>query len=312
MSTLRERLKFEIELSFPDFRKHDTLGPPGLSLSFHNKSCTEWHQEFVARIAGNLGTGQHLPVYRMSDGEYRFALRSSDVHPSSLESFARLLYLRARGLRGAHRSGSPEYGFETYSPDEVKVARETFLQALKAHSREGIMAISLHDTKLVRPYRAVMLDWYDTHDIRVDENNHFHFYSVYVLLHGPDRQMLYNNRRVLVVTSLTPEKKTGIERGLLDAGARSVRFLEISAGKALFDRLDLSGVEPPDLTLVGAGIGSVSVMRQLRPLGSVCIDCGFCLSTLANPDLRFSRPYCVPDSEMDLARVRFLPKGHSV
>lgn len=235
----------------------------------------------------------------MSDGEYRFALRSGKVRASSIRGKIELALLRARGLRGAHKSGSPEYGFEAYSPQEVELATATFLASMRRHSAEGLFALSLHDTRLVKRYRSVILDWYDDHGIRVDSDNYFLFYSVYVLLHGSDRHRLYRDRRILVVTSLTPQKKSGILAGLLACGARSVEFLEISASKALFDQVDLTGLETtPDLVLVGAGIGSVSIMQQLRPLNAVCIDCGFGLSTLADPDLGYRRPYCIPDSEM--------------
>src|SRR5207245_1658189 len=141
--------------------------------------------------------------------------------------------------------------------------------------------------------------------VPIDAGNYHHMYSVYVLFHGPDRERLLRGRHILVVTSLTPTKRASIERGLREAGAARIQFLGISSDKALLDRLDLTQVHHPvDLVLVGAGVGSANCLDQLRPLGSVAIDAGFCLSTLGDRDARFQRPYCVPDEEFDPARMQ--------
>jgi hypothetical protein len=210
------------------------------------------------------------------------------------------------GARHAHRSGARLYGYEFYTADERQKLRSQYIAQLRRIADEGILAIVLHETDLVRAYAPEILDWFDENQVTVHPGNYHHMYSVYVLFHGPDRERLLRDRRILVVTSLNDAKRSSIERGLRDAGAASAQFLGISGDKSLLDRLDLTKVrQPVDLVLVGAGVGSANCLDQLRPLGAVTIDAGFCLSTLGDPAVRFQRPYCVPDEEFDPARMQF-------
>jgi hypothetical protein len=126
-------------------------------------------------------------------------------------------------------------------------------------------------------------------------------------MHGPDRKRLINGRRVLIVSGLTDDKRRGIKRGLTEGGASDIQFLPISPKKALLDTIDLGQIRRPvDLVLVGAGVGSANILVQLEPLGVPCLDVGFALSTLGNPELRWNRPFCVPDDEFDPERIKFL------
>ena len=74
----------------------------------------------------------------------------------------------------------------------------------------------------------------------------------------------------------------------------------------MFVQIDLSKIQRPvDLVLVGAGVGSVNILAQLATLNTACLDVGFALTTLENPDLRWNRPFCVPDDEFDLQKINF-------
>jgi hypothetical protein len=74
----------------------------------------------------------------------------------------------------------------------------------------------------------------------------------------------------------------------------------------MFDQIELTKVQGSiDIVLVGAGVGSVYVLVQLAPLNTACLDIGLALSTLANPDLHWNRPFCVPDDEFEINKIRF-------
>ena len=71
--------------------------------------------------------------------------------------------------------------------------------------------------------------------------------------------------------------------------------------------MNLSSIQSPvDIELVGAGVGSVNILGQLAPLNTACLDVGFALSTMGNPELRWNRPFCVPDDEFDANKICFL------
>ena len=309
---LRERIKPLIPLRFPGFEQHYIHGKRILAFGFEPLDCREWHSEMVNRILNAVGQRIHFPLYRMGDGEYAFAIRRAEdklplgrLRPRQL---AKRLIMPFLGRSGYHKSGSVEYGYEVYTSAERNVLQARYVECVQKVARDGILALGLHNTEIYLRYIPAIFDWFDANGIMLHHLNYFHVYSVYVLMHGPDRHRFLKGRHVLVVTGLTDEKRHGIESGLLREGVADVQFLPISRSKAMLDVLDLSVVRKPiDLALVGAGVGSANVLEQLRPLQTVCLDVGFCLSTLANPDLRWKRPFCVPDEEFDLSRaVQFL------
>ena len=266
----------------------------------------------VGSLYDAISSRRYLPLYRMGDGEYRFALGGSTgkkwvdglIAPRPL---LRALVARLSGRWGHHKSGSPEYGFEEYNPIERPLAYKIFVDSLRVVAKRGILGLALHDTRTYERYLGPMLSWFEENQISLHRQNYYHVYSVYVLLHGPESDLLLNDRRVLVATGLTEEKKAGIERGLREKGVKSVQFLPLSSQKAMLDVVDLHAIkERVDLVLVGAGVGSVSILVQLEPLGVPCLDVGFALSTIAEPQLRWKRPFCIPDTEFKRERVEFL------
>jgi hypothetical protein len=307
---LRERLVPRVELTFPGFARHDDPDWPVRAYAFEQVHCHDWYRSFAARVCDAVGTGRHLPVYRISDGEFRFMVGPPTVRRPWWQWSPRLIAMRGNeilhGARRAHRSGAQVYGYEFYTSEEWQHLRGQYVDQLRRIADEGILAVVLHETGIVQAYVPEVLDWFDANAVEIHGANYHHMYSVYVLFHGPDRQRLLRHRDVLVVTSLTEAKRSAIERGLKAADVNSIQFLGISGEKSMLDRLDLTQVRRPvDLILVGAGVGSANCLDQLRPLGAVAIDAGFCLSTLGDPDLRFDRPYCVPDEDFDPVRMRF-------
>lgn len=310
---LKERLAYSIPLRFPNFDKFYQIGPrpPVTTLSFEDLDCRDWYREMVEQILKAIEDHQFLPVYRMGDGEYRFALgrrARKPWHQMSLREIARTAWVHLTGKAGVHRSGSTHYGLEEYTREEIAELHPVFVRCLREVAEKGILALGMHANNIYKDYIVDILNWFDENEIDVRRENYYHVFSMYVLMHGPDRDRLLKNRRVLVVTGLTDSKREGIETGLANVGVADVQFLPISLKKSLKEKLDLSSVKLPiDVVLVGAGVGSASILCQLAPLQTACLDVGFALSTLANPELRWYRTYCVPDSEFDITRGRWSP-----
>jgi len=309
--TLREQLKPLINLRYPHFEKHNEVFDTNDSYGFEEISCPDWYQEMVAKILEAMATQEFFPLYRMADGEYTFALgrRPQDsltfwqLSPRQMASRIKQVIT---GKAGHHRSGSAEYGWETYDKEEKKALRENFINSLQFVAQRGLLCMALDNGNTFGPFMPGIVDWLYEHDIPLNRNNFYHVYHVYALLHGPDRFKILSERNILVVTSLTAEKKQGIEKGLHQVGAASVQFMDISANKAMFDQIDLSKIQiPVDIVLVGAGVGSANILLQLAPLNTACLDVGFALTTMGNPGLRWNRPFCVPDDEFDLKKINF-------
>jgi hypothetical protein len=311
--SLRESLTPCVDLRFPDFEKYYENGLTAKAYAFESIDCREWHERTIQNIFDAIENRSFCPVYRLSHGEFIMALGYREEklwHQRTLKQNLGILYRWLTNRTNAFRSGSNEYGYEEFSKEEIPRAKDRFLECLRIIAQKGILAAAFHDTPGYKAYIPEFLDWIAANQIRFDSANYAHFYSIYVLLHGRDRHRLFNQKRILVVTGLTEGKQEGIEKGLLREGAADVQFLGVSPSKALFDVLDLSSVRlPVDLVLVGAGVGSANIVVQLEPLQTACLDVGFCLSTIANPDLRWNRPLCIPDEEFDIARFPWISKG---
>lgn len=311
--SLRESLTPCVDLRFPDFEKHYANGLTAKAYYFDSIDCLKWHQNFLERVFNAQKNKQFLPIYRINHGEFVLAIGYRYEKPWYRRGFKQTISALLYSFLSPYRSGSRGYGFEKYSIFDLNTAREKFLFSLKEVAKTGILAIAFHDTVSNKMYTNDFCDWMSEKNISLSKSNYFHFYSVYALMHGSDRFRLIGGKAVLVVTSLTPEKKQSIMDGLNALGASNVQFLEVSREKAILDVLDLSQIHQPiDLVLVAAGTGSASLMLQLSSLNTVCIDVGFCLDTIADPSLRWNRTFCIPDDEFDISRFTWIPKNHEV
>ncbi|MBW3573093.1 MAG: hypothetical protein KY467_18510, partial [Gemmatimonadetes bacterium] len=276
--------------------------------AFRDEDCRGWYRRFADDVLAAVDERRFLPVYRMADGEFSFALGAPEerlplrrLRPRQL---AKRLLNTLRGRRGGHRSGSPGHGCEVYSPRERRALLDAYAADLRFVADRGYLALALADTPFFAPWAREILDWLDARGIPVHVGNYQYFYAVYALLHGPDSERLLGGRRVLVVNHADAERQAAIAEALARAGAAATRFISISRDKAMLERLDpRSLVEPVDLVLVGAGVGAANVLRQLEPLGVPALDAGYALDVMAQPALHWRRPYCVADAEFELERV---------
>lgn len=311
---LRDRLRPLGRLRFEGFARHheisEVLGHARV-YAFDGTDCRAWYRRLADDVFRALDERRYLPVYRMADGEFAFALGPPD-------EFLPLSRLRPRQAlkrawkwvsrrRGSHSSGMGYRAAEVYSAQERRALLRRYGADVAFVARHGWLALALDDSALFGPYQPYIADWLEGAGVELHPGNYQHFYAVYALMNGPDRERLLRGRSVLVVNHLPPGRREALEAALRAAGAGRVQFLGISRDKAMLETLDLGGVEDGvELALVGAGVGAANVLRQLRPLDAVCIDAGFALDILAQPEMRWHRPFCVPDGEFDLDRVGFL------
>jgi hypothetical protein len=316
---LRDRLRPRFPLHFDGFERHRELSrvldDHARVYAFADGDCRAWHAGFADRVFRAMDERRYLPVYRMADGEFSFALGPREEflpwHRLGARGAARRVLRWLRGRRGSHASGSPGYRVdEVYSAAERRTLLGRYAADLAFIARHGVLAMALDESAFSADYAPRILDWLDRNGVALTPESYQHFYSVYVLIHGPEGERLLRGRSVLVVNHLPEPRRAALEAALRARGAARAQFLSISPDKAMLETLDLGGVRGPvDLVLVGAGVGAANVLRQLEPLSAPAIDAGFALDLLVQPEMRWDRPFCVPDGEFDAARIRFLPEA---
>jgi acetyltransferase-like isoleucine patch superfamily enzyme len=307
---LRDRLQYQVPLILPGFSRlaavaRPQFDAPAVTLADGPRDPTQWYGEFRRRVFDAMNERQFLPIYRMGDGEYSMLVGPQDDPVQRV----RRAVSRALGRQGAHKSGTPAYGFEEYTAPELAQTKALLPKLLARIAERGILALALHPlnpgfARFIRP----TLDAFDDIPIDVTERNYFPFYFVYALLCGPDRHVLLRNRRVLIVTGPTHGKFEKLAAALGRLGVADLQFVPCHPNKSMLHEIDLSGVKTPvDLVLVGAGIGAANVLMQLEGLSTVCIDSGYCLSALGDPALP-RRAYAMPDDEWDPTKLADIPQ----
>lgn len=311
MTRLRLRFSKRVPLVLSRFRKLAAAGTPWLdtpavALSERTRDPDEWYEEFRAQIEGLVGARRHFPVFRISHGEFIVMGGYRD----NLRARLRRTASRLLGKQKAFKSGDPLYGWEEYTEAELTAVKRDLPALVREMASDGILAIALHpENPGFAPFLEPAFEWFESHSIDLNEGNYFPFYFVYVLLCGPDRLGLLSGRRVLVVTGDTHEKREKITGNLRQFGAADVQFVPCHPTKAMLATIDLSAVAGRvDVALVGAGVGAARVLAQLRPLGAVCIDAGYCLSVIADPSIP-RRPYAQPDDDPSFGRAAGIPHG---
>ena len=308
--SLRDQLSPCVRLRFPGFEKQyhfeERASLRGSdAYYFEPVDCRNWYRRIADRILQSVDGGTYLPLYRMGDGEYLFALRENPEGqvPFWGLSFSDKVRRLVRRLRGEAQRGSGG----VYTVSERKETYSKFVEGLRMVAEEGILGLGLHEGQIYNRYIPEIFDWFDEHQIEIRRSNYIHVYAIYALMNGPDVTRLLGGRRVLVITGLDNERASNIRKGLKKKGVENVQFLPVSNRRSMLDTIQVSAVEKPvDLVLIAAGIGTINVLQQLRGLRVPQLDIGFCLDTIADPKLRWKRPFCVPDKEYDVERVEYV------
>jgi len=305
MTTLYRRMAHTIDLRIPHFLKTVKVGEV-LQRSPVDRPTEEWYGEFVERARSAIGT-RHFPIFRFGDGECLFASGYRLPAPRRGESVVRhyghhilSAYVKHRLYRN-FRSGYDKYGYELYNHAEWMYGRARFAEYLRNIVRDGVIGFNFviqSGTPFADRFLKPVCDWLDRERISIDAKSFIPCYFVYGMLIGPDRSLFIRNRNVLVVTSMDANKRKQFVEGFKREGAKSVQFLSISRSKSMLEVIDISGIEGPiDVALVGAGVGASNILEQLRPLGTVCIDSGYALDCIAEPERRGTRVFTRPDDE---------------
>jgi hypothetical protein len=306
-------LPASIDFIIPGFQKLFTPGDKTLSLS--ERDCGQWFHEFVDRLVAACGR-EYLPVCRMSDGEFRFILgdQPPDVRlaywqRAKIQVKQKLSSFRHRGSFIAATARSVSSGY--YSAKEWHKTQPRYTQLIRQIAQRGIMALHLSYGGVLfqERYFPALEYWLRENQILLTEKNYAPFYFIYAALTGSRRSELLRGRRVLVINGAKAVKRQQIEIGLQREGVAEIHWHPISSERSLYDLLDITPyVRKVDLSLVGAGIGKPNILVQLEPLQVPCIDAGYVFEVWANPENKWWRPFCVPDEEFDLNKIRWLPK----
>lgn len=301
-TSLAKQLRTVVDLRIPGFMDAVPPGSVGQT-TFRERSSEEWFQEFSDKCINSINK-QYFPVLRMSDGEFYFC---TGIRAPAPAQGVTLLWHKLRFFLGCirmqrypwrFRSGAPNYGWEEYSFSEWSLYRKKFAGQLREIAKDGALAINFSVTEppFAEQYVKPFCNWLDDNSISVTESNYYPFYFVYALLNGPSRRGFLKDRNILVVISHDELKKKNITRGLEDEGALSVSFIQISRSKSMGEAIDISSItNPVDVVLIGAGVGSVNILSQLKSLNTLCIDAGFCLEVIADGRKRKDRVFCVQD-----------------
>lgn len=329
---LLTKLKYKAPLLIKDFKTLWEAGKPinpksMLSLSLNNLSYQQNYEIFRDNVLNSIGN-KYFPIYRMADGEFIFCVRNLDnnnqyfiKYYTIMQSLKQIYVNIKRLIIGQKMYGrkmpsyfreklfnvfNPQYFYvahgESYTQKEIQNLRKKYINDLKKIANNGYLAIhfikNIDETDYSEFYESIC-DFFDKNKVILTEFNYTSFYYVYILLSGCDRKKLYQGKNVLIITSASEEKKIKVSENLYNEGVKTIQFYNISSNKSMFERIDIKQIyQPIDLVLIAAGIGSSNILVQLEPLKTVCIDAGFIIECLANPELREkTRIFLNPDDD---------------
>jgi hypothetical protein len=302
-------------IRYPEFESHykitEVLGFKK-AYSFIDIDGIDWFLQFYNRLLKARDAKEFLPLYRMGDGEYTFLLGDNiyafksffDLNLKQIFLKLKLLFSKSEG----HSSGTAIDGKETYTNEELIELKQIFIEDLRFISNKGILCLGLDEGKFYNTYMPEIKEAFDKYCINLNSENYYHVYHVYALFASSFGIELLKSQHVLIVTSLSQDKKDKFQKYIIDVmGAKKVSFYSISADKSMLDLIEFDKLEENiDIALIGAGVGSASILRQLEPLSIPCLDVGTVLGNMLDAERRFARPYMATDDIFDLDKVSFL------
>jgi hypothetical protein len=290
-------------IAIPGFIRQDAAVTRQIIFPPAGKTGDIWFLDFRARFERALNEHEWLPIYRASHGEFTFVTGRRAV-PALGRGLTRYWLSRVyRVLKYQslfYSSGAPGY-CETYKQWQLPRLRRELATYMGMIASEGVVCCYFSDrdtVPLAEQERFAM--WIKGCGRPLDKDNYGHIYFVYELFHGNRARSYLAGKKLLVVSSDQPGRQSGLQRAFESFKVSDWRFVPISGNHSMLDCVTVPAGFEPDLCIVGAGVGAAKVLWNLRGLKCPCVDAGFVLDTLAFPEVKRRRIYCVNDSEWDL------------
>ena len=283
-------------LNIPGFKKHEEewggCYPP-------NKiSSLDWYKKFEDKIEIQINKKEFFPLFRLSDGEFIFILgRKFGQYSFNKKINYFLKHIKRSIYYGSTFYSSGRKGYcETYSYFKLDELRKKFTSQLKEISADGMLCYNFSPHILTQPYQLEFLNYIKNNNIIFNESNYFQFYFVPGYFLGQKIQEIYRDKRILIFTSDMEIRNENLKSTLVKFGAKKVEFYKTSLNTPLQDTIETDKIDDqPDLVLIGAGVGSVNILYQIKNLKCLSIDCGFIVDALSNFNLAKTRPYYLSD-----------------
>ena len=214
-----------IDFVIPGFEKSY---PKGMfkCLSFSDRPSEEWFLSFVDEVENAIGK-RFLPIYRMGNGEFMFCVGYRYQYRANGESLSLYAIRMLRSTlgrlrqclfrkRSVFRTGNLIISGD-YTRQEMKSMRRSYIEQLRSIGEQGYLALKFshrRDFVFTQQYFVPMVRWLETQDINLHGNNYVPVYFIYAMLTGPFRRRIYQERRVLVITSYDDAKREAINQGV--------------------------------------------------------------------------------------------------
>lgn len=262
----------------------------------------EGFEDFRARMLAAIGT-KWLPVYRMADGEFYFAVGPRGRH---WKQRARRLVFEAKRTLRRGRAIRTMWG-ETYSQVERSAMMQRYRDDLSEIGNTGAIAVHYlaRDGFSSSTYAPIISAFLHESGVKPTAQSIVPFHYVLTMLVGVGHEDFFENRHIGIVSQVSPERSTIITASLKKLGVSRVSIVSLDPGSPMLSRSQLSFETNPDLIFVGAGIGATTILQTLRRYSTLTLDVGGFIEALGNPDFRPHSLFRVPDASK-VAR-----KGHA-
>lgn len=288
-------------LTLPGFREQEKVVPRMMVYPPLDMNSEQWYDRFKKKFDDALSSNSYFPVFRSSHGEFTFAVGRRGMIPREPKKAVRYLasrVLRSIQFRSTFYSGTPGYGYETYRQWELPNLRRKFASQLKWITERGWHCLYLADRDAgPKKLQEAYVRWLDRCGVELSPDSYGHIFFIYALFHGPGWEGNFSGKNILIVTSDQPSRTPRLVQRLKEIGVKNLEFLDVSRSQALKDAVQAPLRKDPDLCIVGAGVGAANVIRQLGELPCPVVDAGFVLDTIAFPEMKARRIYCVNDLE---------------
>ena len=244
--------------------------------SFFETTFEDWIRAFKDLVLSKMGK-EYFPIYRMADGEYRFAMgRRYNWHKKPL--YREVIAVTAEKLHLKNPNKWQTSWGESYPPKKVKALRAQLIKNIAYISKKGMLACYYNTNGLhaFEEYNKTLLPFFTKHRITFNKSNYIPFHFVCSILVKEGWQDFIVDRHILIVTGSDADSEYKINSTLTKMGAKTVSFMRISKTASMEEELNLKPYKDAklDIAFVAAGIGSANILRQLEPLQTVTLDIG--------------------------------------